>query len=81
MVTQDPDTSYENQSTKLDKRNIEDTTNKTQTKSVLSNEISVRFGRFNKKSYKSGLPYSGKVNSTKFKIYLLFNASQFKESK
>ena len=31
-----------------------------------SNEIKLEFGRYNKRSYKSGLPYSGKVSLVEF---------------
>ena len=67
VVIQDIDSSYENQSIEIDKKAIENATNEAPTKSVKSNKINVQFGRYNKKSYKSGLPYSGKVNSTTIK--------------
>ena len=42
------------------------TDNTTLDKNMINSTFSAKFGRFNKKSYTSGLPYSGKVNTLHF---------------
>ena len=58
MVAQTVDSSFQN----LNAENEEKSGHNTPMNLDTYNNITAQFGRFNKKSYFSGLPYSGKVS-------------------